>query len=131
MLQNALRKLYKSADPNNMKCNANKFELLRCGKEHEIKTATIYKSYDDLNIDSQEQVRDLGKMMSNTAIFTFYIRTIVKKARDKMGWMLSMFQLRKRYLMLTLLKSLVIPLFEFISSVFHFESSFWAHKIKQ
>ena len=28
-----------------MKFNANKFELLRCGKEQEIKTATLYKSY--------------------------------------------------------------------------------------
>ena len=34
----------------------------------------------------KEQVRDLGKMMSNTARFTLHIRNIVKKARDKMGW---------------------------------------------
>ena len=33
MLQNDLRKLYKWADTNNIKFNANKFELLRYGKE--------------------------------------------------------------------------------------------------
>ena len=52
MLQNDLHKLYKWADTkfNNMKFNANKFELLRYGKEQEIKSATTYKSYDDSNI---------------------------------------------------------------------------------
>ena len=45
MLQNNLHKLYKWADTNNMKFNANKFELLRYGKEQEIKSATTYKSY--------------------------------------------------------------------------------------
>ena len=52
-------------------------------------------------------------MMSNTATFTLHIRNIVKKTRDKIGWVLRVFQLRKRSLMLTLLKSLVIPLLEY------------------
>ena len=51
ILQNDLHKLYKWADANNMKFNANKIELLRYGKEQEIKSATTYKSYDDSNID--------------------------------------------------------------------------------
>ena len=83
MLQNYLHKLYKWADTNNMKFNANKFELLRYGKEQEIKSATTYKSYDDSHIDNKEQVRDLGIMMSNPATFTLHIRNITKKARDK------------------------------------------------
>ena len=86
---------------------------MQYGKEQEIKTATIYKSYDYSNIDSKEQVRDLGIMMSNTATFTLHIRNIVKKARDKMGWVLRVFQSRHRSLMLTLFKSLVIPLLEY------------------
>ena len=51
--------------------------------------------------------------MSNTATFTLHIRNILKKARDKIGWVLRMFQSRKLSLMLTLLKSLVIPLLEY------------------
>ena len=43
----------------------------------------------------------------------FQIRNIVKKARDKMGYVLRVFQWRKRSLILTLLKSLVIPLLEY------------------
>ena len=98
---------------NNMTFNANKFELLRHGKEQEIKSATTYKSYDDSDIADKEQVRDLGIMMGNTATFTLHIRNIVKKARDKMGWVLRLFQSRKRHLMLTLLKSLFIPVLEY------------------
>ena len=60
-----------------MKFNANKFELLRYGKEQEIIFVTTYKSYDDLNIDDKEQVRDLGIIMSNTATFTLHIRKII------------------------------------------------------
>ena len=110
MLQNDLHKLYKWADTNNMKLNANKFELRQYGKEQEIKSATTYKSYGDSSIDDKEQVRDLGIMMSNTTAFTLHIRNIVKKTRDKMVWVLRVFQSRKRSLMLTLMKSLVIPL---------------------
>ena len=77
MLQNDLHKLYKWADINNMKFNVNKFEHLRYGKEEEIKSAKTYKSYDDSNVDDKEQVRDLGIMWSNTAIFTLHIRNIV------------------------------------------------------
>ena len=51
MLQNNLHKLCKWANTNNMKFNANKFELLRYGKEQEIESATTDKSYDDSNID--------------------------------------------------------------------------------
>ena len=61
----------------NMKFNANEFEHLPYGKEQEIKSATIYKSYDDLNIHDKEQVRDLGIMMRNTATFTLHIGNIV------------------------------------------------------
>ena len=36
-----------------MKFDTDKFELLRYGKEQEIITATIYKSYNALNIDGK------------------------------------------------------------------------------
>ena len=86
VLENDLHKLCKWADTNNMKLNVFKFELLRYGKEQEIKSAATYKiSYDDSNIDDKEQVRDLGIMMSNIATFTIHIRNIVIKAREKMG----------------------------------------------
>ena len=56
------------------------------GTEQAIESATTYKSYDDSNIDDNEQVRDLGIVMSNPATFTLNIKNTFKKARDKMGW---------------------------------------------
>ena len=60
-------------------------------KEHEIKSATTCKSFDDANIENKEQARDMGIMMSSIATFTLHIRNIVRKARDKMGWVLECF----------------------------------------
>ena len=92
-----------------MKFNANKVKLLLYGKEQEIKSATTKKSYDDSNIDDKEQVRYQGIMMSNTATITLHIRNTVKKVREKMGWVMRVFQLQQQSLMLTLLKSVIIP----------------------
>ena len=50
MIQNDLHKLDKGADTNNRKLNSNKLELLRYGKEQEIKSATTYKSYTTIQI---------------------------------------------------------------------------------
>ena len=102
-----------------MKFNAKKFELLQNGKEQEIKSATTCKSYEDSNIDDKEQVKDLGIMLSNTATFTLHIKNLVKKDRYKMGWVLRVFQSRKRSLMLALLKSLVIPLLEYCCQLWY------------
>ena len=85
---------------------------MRYGEEQEIKSNTTYKSNNDSNIDGKEQVRDLGIMMSNTATFTLHIRNIVKKARDKIGCFLRVFQSRECSPMLALLKPLVIPVLE-------------------
>ena len=80
--------------------------------ELEIKYAITYRSCDS-NIDDKWQVRDQGIMMSNTVTFTLHIRNTAEKSRNKMGWVLMVFQSRKRSLMLTLLKYLVIPLLDY------------------
>ena len=72
MLQNDILELYKWADTNTMKFNANKFELLQYVKEQELKSATTYKSYDDSNIEDKEQVKDLGIMISNSRFHSSY-----------------------------------------------------------
>ena len=59
------------------------FELLRYGKEQEIKSATPYKSYDDSNIDDKEQVRDLGIMMTNTCTFTLIFEIQLKESETR------------------------------------------------
>ena len=79
--------LYKWADSNNMKFNANKFELLRYGKEQEIKSATTYKSYVS-NIDDKEQIRDIcmhyDELHSNFH-FSYYKYCLKGQRQDGMG----------------------------------------------
>ena len=64
--------MYKLADTNSMKFNANKIELVRYGKKQEIISVTTYKSYNYSKIDDKEEVRDLGIMMSNIPTFTLH-----------------------------------------------------------
>ena len=45
-------------------------------KNMEIRIATTYKSYDDTNIDSKEQVRDLRIVMSNTVPLSAFVLEI-------------------------------------------------------
>ena len=103
----------KWADTNKMKFNANKFELLRYGKEKEINFKNLNIIWRFKFFDDKEQVKNLSIMMSNKAIFTLHIRNIAQMARDKMGWVLRVFQSRKHSLMLTLLKSLIISLLKY------------------
>ena len=55
MLQKDLHNLYNWAGSNNMNFNANQFEFLRYGKEQEMKSATIYKWYDDLILKTKNK----------------------------------------------------------------------------
>ena len=67
--------------------NASKFELLRLRKEHEIKTATTYKSYDDSNIESREQVK---KSRHNDEQHSHFHSSYLKyslKGQRQAGWM--------------------------------------------
>ena len=57
-----------------MKFNSSKFEHRKYGNEQEIKTATIGISYNS-NIDSKDQVRELG-IMVNTQPLSPYILEI-------------------------------------------------------
>ena len=85
-------------------------------KKQEIKTTTAQKTHDGSNIGSKEQVGDLGIMMTT---FSLHITNFVQKARDKMGFLFRVFQSRERSLMLTLLKSLVIPLLEYCCQLYN------------
>ena len=56
-LQEDLNRVFAWADTNNMKFNSDKFELLRYGKDEEIKFNTIYFSADDKIIEEKEVLR--------------------------------------------------------------------------
>ena len=115
LLQNDLEKIYKWTDDNNMKLNDVKFELLRYGKNQEIKTQTSYTSPSGVEIESKDVVKDLGILMDNNCTFQKQIIAIIKKAENLTSWILRTFSSRSLNCMITLYKSLVIPILEYCS----------------
>ena len=61
-------------------------KILFCSKQkQEINTTMANKWYEDTNIDSKLQARDLGIMMGNRATCNLDIINVVEKARNKIG----------------------------------------------
>ena len=113
LLQNDLKRIYEWADTNNMKFNNNKFDHLRYTTTPTQLTNASYKAPDGSIIATQTNVRDLGVCLSNDATFSLHITNTVKKARGQLGWILRTFKTRDPIPMLTLYKSLVVPLLEY------------------
>ena len=84
---------YEQIQINNMKWNSMPTSSNFCDMKRsmqEIKTATIYKSYDDSNIDSKNKSGHINEQHSH--FHSIRIRNIVNKASDKMGLVLRVFQ---------------------------------------
>ena len=117
-MQEDLDRVYTWAENNNMKFNSDKFELLRYGKNQELKDNTIYFSADDNLIEEKEVLRDLGIMMNNAATFDDHIEKICKTVKQKSGWILRTFRCRKPHLMKILWKQLVQPHIDYCSQLY-------------
>ena len=96
-LQSDLEKIYKWAENNNMLFNNNKFEVLRYGKNTEIRDSTFYLSANDDIIEENESLRDLGVMINNQGTFNDHIDHICSKVMQKSGWILRTFKCREPY----------------------------------
>ena len=117
-LQGELDILYKWAEENNMQFNGKKFQVVRYGKDENLKNETLYFTENTENIvERHEVVRDLGVMMSDDASFKDQIEKVAKKVRQKTGWVLRTFYSRKTLLMKTLFKTLVVPHIDYCSQL--------------
>ena len=106
------------AEENNMKFNGKKFQVVRYGKDENLKDETLYFTENTENIvERYETVRDLGVMMSDDATFKDQIEKVAKKVRQKTGWVLRTFYSRKTLLMKTLFKTLVVPHIDYCSQL--------------
>ena len=101
-----------------MKFNSDKFELLRYGKNQQIKDETIYFSADNDPIEEKEVLRDLGIMMNNDATFKNHIDKVCKIVKQKSGWILRTFVCRKPHILKLLWKSLVQPNIDYCSQLY-------------
>ena len=118
-LQDDLNAIYAWAEENNMSFNNSKFELLRYGKNEAIKNQTSYKTLSGAAIEEKKMVRDLGVVITSDAMFGTHIGQVVRKCRMQMGWILRTFTCRDELSMLTLYRSLLLPLLEYCCQLWH------------
>ena len=116
-LQNDIFQIYGWSEENNMQFNSLKFEVLRYGRNSELKDSTSYVSPEWEVIEEKSSLRDLGVTMSADTTFTEHINKIIESAKRMSSWVLRTFNTRDRIPMLTLYKSLVRPLLEYSSAL--------------
>ena len=127
-LQSDLNLVIKWALNNNMKLNNNKFVFLsycvsnisfplnlRLLQELPFAHNVFPRSYitGPGIIEASQGTSDLGIYVSNNYSFKSHIIQTVKKANNKVNWVLSVFRSRQVQLMLTLYKSLVLGILEY------------------
>lgn len=96
----------------NMSFNENKFEHLSYSTDRNMDHYT-YTAPDGSCIDTKDYVKDLGVTLSRDGTFGIHINNVAKRARNQAGWILRTFRTRDTVPMLSLYKSLVIPLLEY------------------
>ena len=97
--------------------NSKKFELLRYGRDDVLKSTTSYTGPDGAIIPDKEHVKDLGVTMSSDGSFKQHITNMCNSARNMCAWILRTFQSRSPELMLTMWKSLVLPIVDYCSQL--------------
>ena len=113
--QKDLQSIYEWTTRNNMELNDVKFEALRHGKNEDLKQSTCYTTPSGKVIEVKDSVKDLGVYMSSNCLFMDQINAVIEKAKNIISWILRTFTTRKSTAMMTLYKSLVIPILEYCS----------------
>ena len=74
--------------------NSDKFNCIKTGFNEDIKLDYTYLSPDlDNIIEDKEVVKDLGIYLSNNGSFTFHINQVIKKVKQRCGWIHRSFNL--------------------------------------
>ena len=116
-LQNDLDRVIDWSQRNNMQLHEDKFEYL-CHSSNSRYTNAIralpftaflfqYSTRSGSDLSPVENLRDLGVIMSHDLSWSHHVGTICNKARQMAGWVLSVFQTRRRDTLLVLYKTLV------------------------
>lgn len=117
-LQEDLDRIYNWAKQNNMKFNGTKFQVVKYGKNDDLKNENEYFTEDtDEIIERYETLRDLGVILSDTAKFDKQIESVAKKTRQKAGWVLRTFYSRNTQFMKSIYKTLVVPHVDYCSQL--------------
>ena len=119
LLQEDLETLYTWAKNNNMAFNGSKFEVLRLGKNQELKDNTNYLTpeAEDL-IEVKDVLRDLGIMVNDKANFEDHIDKVCAQVNQKAGWILRTFTCRRTWFMKLMWKTLVQGHIDYCSQLY-------------
>ena len=90
--QSEINKVYDWCKVNNMKFNTTKFEVLKHGKDEELKNDFEYftPDYEDI-VERKEVLRDLGIQSNDKATFDDHINKVCTSVYKKVGWVLRSF----------------------------------------
>ena len=114
-LQEDLTRVMEWSVVNNMALNEEKFEFLNHHYKFDTSILELpfgyynscYKTMNSTLIESSNTVKDLGVTFSSDSTFKAHIASIVKKAKNKAAWILSVFQTRSRFEMMEFYKTYV------------------------
>ena len=117
-LQDNLNTIYEWERNNNMKFNGGKFQVVRYGRNIDLKEDTLYFTGDMTEVIEQvETVKDLGVMLTDDAKFDKQIENVCKKSKQKSGWIMRTFYSRKPDFMRKMFNSLVQPHIDYCSQL--------------
>lgn len=111
-LQLDLNRIYTWTEKNLMLFNSDKFEVLKVGKNQNLKNE-IYKNPDNKDIPEISVAKDIGVYFNTKGDFSDHIKIKFNKAKQMAGYILRSFILRTPAPMMLLFKSLVIPHLEY------------------
>ena len=118
-MQENINQLFQWETRNKMKCNGAKFQLMRYGKDKDLKDNTCYftRGMEDV-INQFDTLRDLGIILSDDGKFSKHVEKVVKQVRTKVGWMLRTFYTRRTDILKQLWKSLCQCHVDYCSQLF-------------
>ena len=119
--QDDLNNVIRWAAENNMALNQDKFELLQHNpsRNHSALLQLPFSLYEnsylanDVWINPSDHVVDLGVTVQQNLTFSIHIYDIVRKARNRLSWVLSVFKSRSAVTISTLFSSMVHTLLEY------------------
>ena len=114
-LQQDLETIYAQTATNNMQFNEEKFEMLRYGRNQDIKVKNVYTGGHE--ISAQPHAKCLGVYLSENCSFHHHTGETIRKAKGMADWVLRTFATRESQTMLTLWKTLIQPLLNYCSQL--------------
>ena len=106
--QDEINNVYDWCKRNNMKFNSTKFEVLKHGKNENLKDVFSYftPEYENI-IERKEVLKDLGTQANDKASIEDHINKVCSNVNRKVGWILRTFSTRTTHVMKLLWKQLV------------------------